>query len=102
MGSCAAWRRPAKALLPSEDELRVTDVKDGPAISTRLQQPQTIALFLETPVPPSTELPPINKSIILLFLKFYEPKTQTLRVRAPVLAPKTGICHADGLMCLLK
>lgn len=81
-------RRPAKALSPSEDELRVTDVKDGPAMSTRLQQPQTIALFLETPVPPSTELPPINKSVILLFLKFYNPKTQTLRVRAaPTLAP---------------
>ncbi|CAL8466972.1 g6508 [Coccomyxa elongata] len=93
--------RPAKALSPSEDELRVTDVKDGPAMSTRLQQPQTIALFLETPVPPSTELPPINKSVILLFLKFYDPKTQTLRYIGRIFATKTQR-FVDLMPLLLK
>ena len=62
--------------------MRVTDVKDGPTLSSRLQQPQTIALFLETPVAPAKELPAINKTCILLFLKFYDPKTQSLRVSA--------------------
>ena len=71
--------RPARALQPSEDEARVTDLKDSP-VNNRLQQPQTIALFLETAIGPAKELPPINKNMILLFLKLYKPKTQTLRV----------------------
>lgn len=77
--------------------MRVTDVKDSPGLSSRLQQPQTIALFLETPVAPATELPPINKTFILLFLKFYNPKTQSLQVSAGSALPVCCACARQGI-----
>ncbi|EIE26652.1 cysteine proteinase [Coccomyxa subellipsoidea C-169] len=92
--------RPARALQPSEDEARVTDLKDSP-VNNRLQQPQTIALFLETAIGPAKELPPINKNMILLFLKLYKPKTQTLRYVGRIFVLKTQR-FADLYPLLLK
>lgn len=62
--------------------MRVTDVRDlAPAGGhTRLGPAQPVCLFVETPVPPQTELQPVSKTSILLFLKLYNPKDQTLKV----------------------
>lgn len=72
----------------------MTDIKDSPGLSSRLQQPQTIALFLETPMGPSKELFSINKTFILLFLKFYNPKNQSLHVSAV-----SQLCQYDMAVC---
>ena len=62
--------------------MRVCDIKDGGPLtnSARLGGPLPLPLFLETPLPPQAELPPLSKQTLLLFLKLYDPHSQTLRV----------------------
>lgn len=97
--------RPSRVLLPAEEVMTVAQVRE--ATNAKNSTNMDLKVLLETPFPPGPErtLPVVPKGDILLFVKVYDPTTETLRYGGRLFASgnsrisdhRDAICAFAGL-----
>ncbi|MEW5319855.1 MAG: hypothetical protein WDW38_010976 [Sanguina aurantia] len=91
--------RPMRPLTAEEEDSPLMDLREHreAAISSNKHALMDLKLYLETPVEGETTLLKLGKDDIMVFIKHYDPVTETLRLVGHLILPRTakvGACTA--------
>ena len=78
----ASGCRPSRPISEDEDSQNIEMIRDSPGamLGGRNMVQQPLLLYHETEQDKDRDLLPISNMTILLFIKFYDPKTENLKV----------------------
>ena len=86
--------RPSRPISEDEDSQNIEMIRDSPGamLGGRNMVQQPLLLYHETEQDKDRDLLPISNMTILLFIKFYDPKTENLKVGEAYTGSRAPIC----------